>query len=123
MLGHRHPDWFANYLCDHDEEAVVNVARFRGSGEAVALAREAAREHYRELMTATFRECHRVLKNSGVLTVMFTHKKQEAWEALFTALIESGFTITATWPSRPKASTAFTKPRSMRLRARLFSSP
>jgi adenine-specific DNA methylase len=101
--GHRHPDWFATYLCDHDEEAVVNVARFRKEGGTAAAAREAARIHYRELMTATFRECHRVLKENGVLTVMFTHKKQEAWEALFTSLIHSGFTITATWPIKTES--------------------
>lgn len=96
--GHRHPDWFATDLCDHDEEAVVNVSRFREEHNAAKTAREASRNHYRELMTSSFRECHRVLKDHGVLTVMFTHKKQEAWEALFTSLIKSGFTISATWP-------------------------
>jgi adenine-specific DNA methylase len=34
---------------------------------------------------------------------MFTHKKQEAWEALFTSLIEAGFTITATWPVKTES--------------------
>lgn len=96
--GYRHPDWFANYLCDHDEEAVVNLSRFRSEDVTAAEARIAARVHYRELMTETFRESHRVLRDDGVLTVMFTHKKQEAWEALFTSLINAGFTITATWP-------------------------
>lgn len=101
--GHRHPDWFANYLCDHDEEAVVNISRFRPDGTKVAAAREVARRHYRELMSGTFRECRRILQDSGVLTVMFTHKKQEAWEALFSALIEAGFTITATWPVKTES--------------------
>lgn len=101
--GHRHPDWFATYLCDHDEEAVVNVSRFREDGEVVKAAKEKARQHYRELMTGTFRECHRVLQDDGALTVMFTHKKQEAWEALFTSLIRSGFTITATWPIKTES--------------------
>ncbi len=101
--GHRHPDWFATYLCDHDEEAVVNICRFREDGEAAKAAKEKAREHYRDLMTGTFRECHRVLQDDGVLTVMFTHKKQEAWEALFTSLIRSGFTITATWPIKTES--------------------
>ena len=41
--GHRHPDWFATYLCDHDEEAVVNLSRFRDGRQTVAAAREAAR--------------------------------------------------------------------------------
>lgn len=103
MQGHRHPDWFATYLCEHDEEAVVNLSRFRHGPGRAAKAREAARNHYRELMTGTFRECHRILRNDGVLTVMFTHKKQEAWEALFTALIRSGFTITATWPIKTES--------------------
>lgn len=101
--GYRHPDWFATYLCDHDEEAVVNISRFRTAGTSVAAAREAGRSLYRELMTGTFRECHRILRDDGVLTVMFTHKKQEAWEALFTALIRSGFTITATWPIKTES--------------------
>ncbi|HET7631387.1 MAG TPA: DUF1156 domain-containing protein [Gemmatimonadaceae bacterium] len=102
-LGHHHPDWFATYLCDHDEEAVVNVSRFREEKEKAAAAKAKAREHYRDLMTGTFRECHRILQDNGVLTVMFTHKKQEAWEALFTSLIRSGFTITATWPIKTES--------------------
>jgi adenine-specific DNA methylase len=101
--GHRHADWFATYLCDHTEEAVVNTAWFKTDRTSTAVAREAARKHYRELMTGTFRECHRILRDDGVLTVMFTHKKQEAWEALFTALIGAGFTITATWPVKTES--------------------
>ena len=96
--GHRHPDWFATYLSENGDEAVVNISRFRKNGATTSEAREAARTHYRELMTETFRECHRILRSDGVLTVMFTHKKQEAWEALFTSLIRAGFTIGATWP-------------------------
>src|SRR3990170_3883888 len=34
---------------------------------------------------------------------MFTHKKQEAWEALFSSLIGAGFTITATWPVKTES--------------------
>lgn len=102
--GHRHPEWFATYLSEHDQEAVVNVSRFRGTDEGARKAKAKAREHYRALMTDTFRECQRMLRNDGVLTVMFTHKKQEAWEALFTALIRAGFTITATWPVKTEGS-------------------
>ena len=54
-------------------------------------------------MTGAFREAHRILRDDGALTVMFTHKKQEAWEALFTSLIRSGFTITATWPVKTES--------------------
>jgi putative DNA methylase len=107
--GHRRPDWFSTYLCDDTQEAVVNVSRFREKGSATrergdtAIARAKSREFYRNLMMDTFRECRRVLRDDGVLTVMFTHKKQEAWEALFTSLIEAGFTITATWPVKTES--------------------
>lgn len=118
--GHRHPDWFATYLCDHDEEAVVNVRRFRRGGTTVGAARDVARQHYRALMTGTFRECHRVLKDAGVLTVMFTHKKQEAWEALFTALIGSGFTITATWPIKTESENSLHQARKNAAQSTVF---
>jgi adenine-specific DNA methylase len=101
--GHRRPEWFSTYLCDHDEEAVVNVSRHRGKGEAAKSAKAKANAFYQDLMTKTFREAHRVLRREGALTVMFTHKKQEAWEALFSSLINAGFTITATWPVKTES--------------------
>ncbi len=105
--GHRRPEWLSSYLCEHDQEAVVNIARHRATPAAgrrgprdgsAAAARALANAHYQRLMTAVFQESHRVLRADGVLTVMFTHKQQDAWEALFAALIAAGFTITATWP-------------------------
>jgi adenine-specific DNA methylase len=54
-------------------------------------------------MGDTFKEARRILRDDGVLTVMFTHKKQEAWEALFTSLVQAGFTITATWPVKTES--------------------
>lgn len=101
--GHRRPEWFSTYLCDHDEEAVVNVSRHREEGEAAKSAKEKANAFYQDLMTQVFREAHRVLRREGALTVMFTHKKQEAWQALFSSLIAAGFTITATWPVKTES--------------------
>jgi putative DNA methylase len=49
-------------------------------------------------MAAAFREMHRVLHPDGVLTVMFTHKRVEAWDTLASALIGAGFAIKASWP-------------------------
>ena len=101
--GHRRPEWFASYLCDRSEEAVVNLSRHRNNSNSAAEARRLAHAHYQRLMAETFRECRRVLRDEGALTVMFTHKKQEAWEALFTSLIQAGFTITATWPVKTES--------------------
>jgi adenine-specific DNA methylase len=101
--GHRRPEWFSSYLCDHTEEAVVNIPRHRDDGERAGDARRKANAFYQRLMGETFMEARRILCDDGALTVMFTHKKQEAWEALFTSLIKAGFTITATWPVKTES--------------------
>jgi putative DNA methylase len=102
-IGIQHPDWFSTYLCENSEEAVVNVTRHREKKDEAKTARAKAHAFYQGVMTAAFRESHRVLRSQGALTVMFTHKKQEAWEALFSSLIAAGFTITATWPVKTES--------------------
>jgi adenine-specific DNA methylase len=92
--GYVEPGLFLRLLTDKDQEAVANVARFKGQKGAKALAGR----DYQERMAAIFLECRRVLKPNGVLTLMFTHKATGAWDALTTGLMKAGFTITASWP-------------------------
>lgn len=97
--GHRRPEWFSSQLCEQGDEAIVNLAHFRtGDKRDLKQARVQAHRFYQDKMTEVFREAKRVLRDDGALTVMFTHKQQDAWAALFESLIEAGFTITATWP-------------------------
>ena len=95
-LGEVYPQFFADELTDKDNEAVANVARFEGVGRGSK--RELAEKDYERKMAASFQEMNRVLRPDGVLTVMFTHKKVEAWDALALALIGAGFAIEASWP-------------------------
>jgi putative DNA methylase len=94
-LGHIWPDLFSDELTDKKNEAVANVALFPESGRR---RKELASADYEAKMQAIFAECHRVLAEAGVLTVMFTHKSANAWDALGMALMEAGFTIEASWP-------------------------
>src|SRR5690606_15532674 len=57
-----------------------------------------AQADYEKKMTKVFAEAYRVLGDGGLLTVMFTHKKVEAWDTLGNSLIEAGFEIEASWP-------------------------
>jgi putative DNA methylase len=102
--GLQRPDWFSTLLTSRDEEAVVNLAlhRLRGATKGKQ-ARSAANAHYQMLMAKVFGEARRILRDDGILTVMFTHKKQEAWESLFDSLIHAGFTINATWPVKTES--------------------
>ena len=92
--GHVFPELFRRHLTDKDNEAVANPARFKGEKGAGALAGR----HYQERMASIFAECRRTLKPDGIMTLMFTHKKVEAWDALTKGLMEAGFAITASWP-------------------------
>ena len=94
-LGVLWPDLFAEPLTNKHDEAVTNQARFSHAGRR---AKELANHDYTAKMAAIFAECRRVLADDGVLTVMFTHKRADAWDSLGTALITSGFTIETSWP-------------------------
>ena len=94
-VGHLFPEFFTDELTNKDDEAVANPARFESMGRK---KKDLAEQDYEHKMAAAFREMHRVLHPHGVLTVMFTHKRVEAWDTLASALIGAGFTIKASWP-------------------------
>jgi hypothetical protein len=96
ILGDVYPEWFSDELTNKDDEAVANVARFASvDGRKKAAL---ADKDYELKMAACFKEMHRILRPDGVLTVMFTHKRVDAWDALATALINGGFAVKASWP-------------------------
>ena len=98
----------APHLTDKVNEAIASPARFRQDAQSSGIsARNLATRDYEDKMAEIFRECRRVIKPDGIMTVMFTHKSTDAWDALTVALIESGFGITRTWPvkTEPEGST------------------
>jgi adenine-specific DNA methylase len=97
--GLLYPELFTGHLTDKDREAVANPAKFQGQKGAKRLAHL----DYQQRMARIFAEMRRVLKPGGIMTVMFTHKAKDAWDALATGLIEAGFVITASWPVHTEA--------------------
>ena len=90
-----YPDIFGRRLTNKNDEAVANPVRDGGARQA--------NETYERLMGEIFAECRRVMKDDGVLTMMFTHKTQDAWETLTRALIENGWLISSTFPVESEA--------------------
>jgi len=95
-LGDLYPGMFGRRLTNKKNEAVANPVR---DGSDVA-----ANQAYERMMAEIFQESRRVLRDDGLMTLMFTHKKQEAWETLTRSLIESGWTITACFPVEAEAA-------------------
>ncbi|SCG15503.1 Adenine-specific DNA methylase, contains a Zn-ribbon domain [Micromonospora echinofusca] len=102
-------------VTDKQAEAVANPSLFKdvathsGRGrkaEGTSTAAELATAHYEKLLTESFAEAHRVLGERGVLNVMFTHKRVDAWDTLGAALLNAGFAITSSWPIATEAETS-----------------
>jgi adenine-specific DNA methylase len=102
-IGRAWPDLMPDGVADIANEAVANPARFVDFG---ARRKELANADYRAKMQAIFSECHRVLRNDGVMTVMFTHKRAEAWDTLGTALMMASFEIATSWPVNTESETS-----------------
>ncbi len=85
-----YPDYFGRRLTDKRNEAVANPERDHGAAKA--------NQTYENMMGEIFAECQRVLRETGLLSLMFTHKSQDAWEALTRSLITNGWNITASIP-------------------------
>jgi putative DNA methylase len=94
-LGLLRPDLYTSELADKKNEAVANLARFADAGRR---KKELATADYEAKMASIFAECARILRDDGVLTVMFTHKRAEAWDTLGMGLLEAGFRIETSWP-------------------------
>ena len=85
-----YPTVFNRRYTNKKDEAVANPVRDGSASEANNI--------YEKLMKEIFAECYRVMKDDGIMTMMFTHKTQAAWETLTKALIESGWIISSTFP-------------------------
>ena len=80
------PTSFDAALSPKDEECIVD----QGAGKD--------QEFYERNMKQAFQEARRVVEPKGIAIVVFAHKTTAGWESLLQALVDSGWTITASWP-------------------------
>jgi len=57
-----------------------------------------ARAAYEDMMTRSFAEAHRVLRNNGQMLVVYAHKTTLGWATLVDALRQAGFVVCEAWP-------------------------
>ena len=57
-------------------------------------------------LAAVLVECHRVLKDSGLLVFTYHHSKRSGWKAVASALCEASFVIVAAHPVKSEMSVA-----------------
>jgi len=87
LLGDIFPKLFDSILSRKQEQAVANSSRH-----------DNPEEFYQKKMESIFNTMRNALTDDGVLTLMFTDREIQAWNTISKALIESGFSITASHP-------------------------
>jgi adenine-specific DNA methylase len=89
-LKAKYPDIFSAELTPKAMEAVTNPVREKDDPEAF----------YKRLLTQSWIECHRILKDGGLLAFTFHHSEDEPWVSVLESLFEAGFYLEAAYPIR-----------------------
>jgi hypothetical protein len=88
---------FSPPLVNKEREIVVNEKAVVGTGNTGEGTRVKDDTFFREGLLRCFRECHRVLKDDGLLVFTFHHEKPKAWAAVLDAVLQAGFDIKRVW--------------------------
>ncbi len=90
ILKESYPDLFSTDYTPKTLEAVANRARNP----------EDADLYYQRLLTESWREANRILKEGGILAFTFHHSEDEPWISVLESLFNAGFVLEATYPIR-----------------------
>lgn len=89
-VGDLFPELFATPLTPKSDEIVAYSHEDGGY--------DAGKKRFEDMLTKSFREIYRVLKDDGIACIVFAHKSTDAWESVINALLNSGLYMTASWP-------------------------
>jgi adenine-specific DNA methylase len=94
----------ANYAGNGEMSTLVDAALY-----VKARAGEADGGHvtFTRGLTRVMKECHRVLKDDGLMVFTFHHRTEAAWSALGDALIGADFMVTNVFPVRSEGTSQF----------------
>jgi putative DNA methylase len=90
VLRQQYPDLFTAEYTPKTLEAVSNRARQPDDADA----------YYQRLLTASWKEAHRLLKRGGMLAFTFHHSEDAPWVSVLESLFDAGFCLEATYPIR-----------------------
>ncbi len=91
-VGRLHPDLFSTELTPKAEECILDPGAPANGGPSKD------NEYFEATMQAALADARRTLRPDGVGVVIFAHKGTAGWEALLNALVNAGWTVTASWP-------------------------
>lgn len=100
-VGHLYPDLFATPLTPKSDEAVATLTLVRGLDKKMAkksIKSIKDKDDFEKMLSGSFLEICRVLKQDGVAVIVYSHKSTDGWETLINSILDSGLVITGAWP-------------------------
>ncbi len=94
VLRERYAEFFTAQYTPKTLEAISNPAQHPDDAD----------EHYKRVLTASWREASRLLRPSGILAFTFHHSEDAPWVAVLESLFDAGFYLEATYPIRSDES-------------------
>jgi len=92
-IGYLHPTVFATPLVPKQQEVIESRAD-KKSAEYVS------HEEFERRLQKALGEVARVVKDDGIVSIVFAHTDVEAWERLLRALRSASLVVTTSWPMR-----------------------
>ena len=87
-----------DYGCQEKSNEII-VKRVRGE----APDEHRTREHYDALISQAFAEMRRVVRDDGVVTIVFGHGEPEVWQRLLGSIERAGLVMTGSWPANTES--------------------
>jgi putative DNA methylase len=113
-IGPLYPEIFQSKLSPMDDECILDP------GIPYPTGIQKDQDFFRNCISLALTECRRILKDDGLCVVLFAHKATEGWEALLTALVNAGWTVSASWPIETERGTRMRARNSAALASSVF---
>lgn len=84
---------------DKSEEIIVKKFRAKREG----LTDHRTREFYDDRMRMAFREMRRVVRDDGLVTIVFGHGEPEVWQRLLSSIANANLVMTGSWPANTES--------------------
>jgi len=122
-IGDIYPDLFTTPLTPKSNEIIAELPLLRGMKKTQAsLTLKDIKTHkqFENMLLQSFKEIHRVLKPNGIATIVYAHKTTKGWETVINALLDSGLTVTASWPIATEMKTRLRAKKSATLTSSIY---
>lgn len=109
-LQHIYPSLFGTMITPKKDELIASPYRFLKNGKTTASSKSEAKKFFETGMVNVCHLLHKYTREDIPVTIYYAYKQNDVdekkgkassgWETMLSAIIQSGFAITGTWPMR-----------------------